>query len=249
MQVFTIANHKGGVGKSTFACHLSWYLQEEKRRVLHIDLDQQANSSATLSDHYTGTLSSEFFKSATPPQIIAGESGITLAQGGAHLLGLERLETGAIQKFALNLEAQGEHFDAVVIDTPPTPGLIMSAALIAATDVISPIELDGYSIDGFTSLIKMVIGIKKKYNPSLNFIGALPNRFNATSPTQKANLADLITHHAQFVVPTKIPTRTAISDALREKVPVWKLGKTSARVAGKELKTVIETILARSSKS
>lgn len=247
MQVFAITNQKGGVGKSTLACHLSWYLAELGRRVLHVDIDPQGNSSSTLADHATGTHTSRFF-AKNAPTVTAHESGLTLAAADDELLNIERAPNAVLQHFCDAIDTQADAFDVAVIDTAPTAGIKMSAALLAATDVFAPIELEGYSIDGFQKLVKTVVGIKQKFNPSLNFIGALPNRFNAVSPTQRENLDALIEGYPQFIIPTKVPTRSAISDALREKVPVWKMtNKSSARDAGRELRAVLDIILSKSS--
>lgn len=247
MKIFTIANQKGGVGKSTIACHLSWFLRDAGKRVLHIDLDPQGNSSETLQACTTPGKVSRLFD-ADAPAIVPVDGGLTLLAADPGLLEIEKAPNSVIKHFCANIDAQAETYDVIVIDTAPTAGLKMSAALIAATDVLAPIELESYSISGFRSLIKTVIGIKQQFNPGLNFIGALPNRFNAVNPTQKAALEELLANYPQFMVPGKVPTRTAISEAIAEGIPVWKSSKSSAREAGRELKAVLETIMARSTK-
>lgn len=247
MKTYTIANQKGGVGKSTIACHLSWYLRDAGKQVLHIDLDPQGNSSETLKACATpGTVSGLFAPNAPAIEPVAG--GLTLLAADAGLLEIEKAANSVIKNFCDNLEALEGRFDAIVIDTAPTAGVKMSAALIAATDVLAPIELESYSILGFQNLIKTIIGIKQRFNPSLNFIGALPNRFNAVNPAQKAALEELLAKYPQFIVPGRIPTRTAISEAIAEGIPVWKSPKSSARDAGKEFKAVLELVVSRSTK-
>lgn len=247
MKTYTIANQKGGVGKSTIACHLSWYLRDAGKKVLHIDLDPQGNSSETLKACVSAGAVSRFFE-PNAPAIVPVAGGLTLLPADVGLLEIERAATSVIRNFCDNIEAQEGVFDAIVIDTAPTAGVKMSAALIAATDVLAPIELESYSILGFQNLIKTIIGIKQKFNPSLTFIGALPNRFNAVNPAQKAALEELLANYPQFIVPGRIPTRTAISEAIAEGIPVWKSTKSSAREAGKEFKAVLELVVSRSSK-
>ena len=247
MKVFAIANQKGGVGKSTIACHLSWYLQELGHRVLHIDLDPQGNSSSTLSAFATSTTASAFFLPEAPI-VEPIDGGLSLVAADSDLLEIERASNSVMKYFADAVLAQEDSFDYIVIDTAPTAGIKMSAALAASTDVFSPIELESYSMDGFKSLIKTIIYVKQKLNPKMNFIGALPNRFNAVSPTQKKNLNELLETAGAYLVPTHIPTRSAISEAIAEGIPVWKSTKSSAREAGRDLKKVLDMILERSSK-
>ena len=244
MKIFVIANQKGGVGKSTIACHLSWFLADRGDRVAHIDLDQQKNSTKTLRAFSTGTKSSQLF--ALPaPVVVANESGITLVEADEGLLEIERQPNQVIGNFKRAV-LQMQNFDAVVMDTAPTAGVKQSAALITATDVFSPIELEQYSVDGLVDLIKTILGIKSRFNPDLNFIGLLPNRFNAVNPSQRAALDALLSRYPQYMVPAKIPTRSAISEAIGAGVPVWALPKSNAREAGKELRAVLELIVARS---
>src|SRR5687767_4526588 len=95
-----------------------------------------------------------------------------------------------IPAFRQQMAALNQAFDACVIDTPPALGLRMSAALIAADHVACPIELEEYSIDGVTDMLKTVFGVRQKYNPCLQLLGIIANRFNPHSPRQKEALAN-----------------------------------------------------------
>ena len=132
-----------------------------------------------------------------------------------------------------------------MIDTPPALGLRMSAALIAADYVACPIELEEYSIDGVTDMLKTVFGVRQKYNPDLRLLGIIANRFNPHSPRQKEALASLLANYDEFVVPAKISTRSAIPEALAAGVPVWRLAKSSAREASAEVLSVFELLRKR----
>jgi chromosome partitioning protein len=132
-----------------------------------------------------------------------------------------------------------------LLDTPPALGLRMSAALIAAHHVACPIELEEYSIDGVTDMLKTVFGVRQKYNPRLRLLGIIANRFNPHSSRQKAALASLIAHYDEFVIPAKISTRSAIPEALAAGVPVWRLAKSSAREASAEVLSVFELLRQR----
>ncbi len=135
------------------------------------------------------------------------------------------------------------HFDYCLIDTPPALGLRMTAALIVADYVFCPIELEEYSIDGVTAMIKTILGVRQLHNPRLKFLGLLANRFNPHSVRQREALQALLTTYRQYVIPAKISTRSAIPEALSQGVPVWKLQKTSAREAAAEVHKAFGVLL------
>ena len=269
MRIYVIANQKGGVGKSTIACHLSWHLKERGDRVLHIDLDPQNNSGATLKTHAASgvkqvenaapvevsAITSSMLFEWPPVEVSPHQSGLTVVPADKKLLDLERADMSTINSFCDSLELQGERVDAAgqpifttcVIDTGPTAGLKLSAALIAATDVVSPIELEGYSIQGIQDLLRTILGIKSRFNEKLNFIGLLANRFNAVNPLQRQALEDLLSKFPQHMIPTKIPTRTAISDAIAQGLPVWAI--KGGRDPGREMKQAMELLIERGSKA
>ena len=229
--VFT--NQKGGPGKSTLAVlYAHWLVDRQRERVCFIDLDSQRNSSKTLRAFDGGIAATALF-APTPVAVPARAAASLVLFGGARgLVDLERARPEVvIGAFRQQMALLNQLFDAVVIDTPPALGLRMSAALIAADYVVCPIELEEYSVDGVTDMLKTVFGVKQKYNPCLALLGIVANRFNPHSARQKEALADLIAHYAEFVVPAKISTRSAIPEALAAGVPVWRLAKTSARDA------------------
>lgn len=235
MKTIVVWNNKGGVGKTAVSVHLAQYLEEQGKRVLVIDLDGgQGNTSSTLEAFDCGITASQLFDGSVPK--VTQVQGITLIVGDKKI---QDLEQGSKHKVlpALSkvLPIIGKEFDYCVIDTPPGGGLRVTAALLAAQFVLSPIELDNYSIDGITSVLQTIFGIKQQFNPELVFLGMLPNRLNAHSVAQKAALDELLTKYAQFMVPAKIGNRSSIPEALRAGVPVWRLKKSSAKDAGLEM--------------
>jgi chromosome partitioning protein len=244
--VFT--NHKGGTGKSTLSVlYAHWLADRQGLRVCVIDLDSQRNSTKTLQAYACGVTAVELFE---PGGEVAGATGtgpVTLYPGSRALIDLERARPDTvIPAFRQSVAALNTVFDVCVIDTPPAMGLRMSAALIAADHVVCPIELEEYSIDGVTDMLKTVFGVRQKYNPALRLLGIVANRFNPHSARQKEALANLIAHYNEFVVPAKISTRSAIPEALAAGVPVWRLAKTSAREASAEVQAVFDLLRERS---
>lgn len=247
-KVVVFGNQKGGVGKSTLSVLYAFWLAEARgQSVCVIDLDTQANSSKTLRRFDAGLEAADLFKplpgdgvSARPDQAIA------LLAGSKSLADIELARPDlVIPAFRRSLAALAPRFDTVVIDTPPALGLRMSAALIAATAVVCPIELEEYSVDGVTDMLKTVFGVRQRYNPRLELAGIVLNRFNPHSLRQKAAMQQLVDSHRQFVIPARISTRSAIPEALASGVPVWALPKSSAREASAEVKEVFSLLQQR----
>ncbi|MDG4868625.1 ParA family protein (plasmid) [Guyparkeria sp. 1SP6A2] len=238
MEIVTISNQKGGVGKSTVAVHMAMALAEKGNRVLFLDLDPQGNASKTMG-HVAEQ--SEIPASRLYHQSVEDDAVETVEEGGMLLIAadpvmadIEREPAAVLETFRSNMGHLGAEIDYCIIDTPPTLGLRMTSALLVAHHVLAPVELEEYSIDGITKMLQTIYGIRDKWNPGLNFLGMLPNRFNPRSQAQKQTLSALIEHYSHLLIPARISTRSSIPEALSEGVPVWKHHKTSARAAGKE---------------
>lgn len=255
MTTLVFTNQKGGVGKSTLS--VLWALHAADRcgeRVCVIDLDAQANTSKTLGAHDSGVAAAALFRPdplpsllpSAAPSALAGPPGasgrgdapgaLMLLAGTKALLDVERQAPDhVLPAFVCHLRVLGSQFDQCVIDTPPALGLRMSAALMAAQFVCCPIELEEYSLDGVTDMLKTVLGVQQRYNPGLSLLGLLANRFNAHSPRQKAALQELLARYREFMLPARLSTRSAIPEALAAGRPVWRLPKSAAREASAEV--------------
>ena len=241
MKIISIANQKGGVGKTIISIHLAIALHEKGKRVLFLDLDPQSNSTQTL--HKIGCTvlqnSSRFFEEHLD---VEPKGDFALIASDSAMADIERAENKVMLYFKNNLKKLDAYYDFCIIDTPPTLGLRMTAALLSSDYVLSPIELEEYSIDGLTKMLQTIFGVKEKWNSNLEFLGMLPNRFNARSTTQKETLLNLMGQYAHLLIAAPISTRVSIPDALREGLPVWKLKTSSAREAGREMKKAFNIV-------
>ena len=238
--IITVSNQKGGTGKTTVSIHLALALAEAGKSVLFVDIDPQGNASKTLAPHRCNVVASELFSDATVR--IERQESITLVSADAKMADLERANPQVINHFRNQILAQGQNFDFCIIDTPPSLGLRMTAALVVADHVLSPIELEEYSLDGIKMMLQTIFGVKQKFNPKLNFLGMLPNRFNSRSERQKATFANLVKDYSNLLIPARIGFRSSIPEALEMGIPVWKMKKTSAAEAGKEFKEAFDYI-------
>jgi chromosome partitioning protein len=247
MSVLVFSNQKGGVGKSTLAVLFAhWLADKQGASVCVVDLDSQCNCSKTLARFSAAGEATSLFVAEPVSFPVSAAFSITLLKGSKRLADLELAKAEAvIPLFRRQVSALATSYDFVLIDTPPALGLRMSAALIAADAVVCPIELEEYSIDGATDMLKTIFGVQKRYNRPLRLAGIVANRFNPHSVRQKAALRDLISNYSEFVLPAKISTRSAIPEALAAGVPVWQLAKSSARDASEEVFQVFRLIKQR----
>lgn len=254
MKTLVVANQKGGVGKSTIAVHFAWLALEQGRTVLLVDLDGQANASRTFTRDRTGLPASALFTGepgtlTSAPQILSDRMSLIGADIGIN--DVEGLRLDSIRRPAAHLAAIAGTLppDALcIIDTPPTLGRRLLAALISADAVVSPLGLNGYSLQGITDLQGTINTVRRKFNPRLQNLGLLPNMVNSRSATHNRMLRELRAALGDKVLPFTINSRVAISDAIDKGKPVWQAGSgagASTRLAGSEMRSVCTEVLAR----
>ena len=185
--ILAIANQKGGVGKTTTAINVAAALATKGLKTLLIDLDPQANSSMTFvePDPERPTVYEALAEPGiTLEQVIrpadgtdsldVAPSAISLAKIEARLLG----EIDSYYRLKDCLEPLGETYDYVVIDTPPTLGIITVNALVAATHILIPIQSSYFALEGTDDLLETIDKIKTRANPELQILGAVLTLFD-----------------------------------------------------------------------
>lgn len=185
MVTVTVANQKGGVGKTTTAHILSAGLAGRGLRVLAVDVDPQTNLTFSSGIDLSGDCLSLYDllkkKGSSAEAVMPSEGGFSIIPGSLDLAGADMEFTLTGREYMLReiLEPLDGEFDFCVIDTPPTLGILTVNALTASQKVIVPMCADIYSFQGLSQLQGLIGNVRKYCNPALQVDGLLLTRYNA----------------------------------------------------------------------
>lgn len=197
MSIIAIVNQKGGSAKTTTAVNLAATLVENKKKVLLIDIDPQGSSSKWLKCLNTERGIYNIFTENTgilENTVETGIKGLTVIPSSQWLIGIDKAlasEVGAETILRRKLGELDKQWDYVLIDCPPALGILSLNALVAADEVLVPLETRVMALDGLAQLLRTIETVKERLNPRLKINGIVPCRVDMRTRLSKDVIIDL----------------------------------------------------------
>lgn len=242
--VYALANQKGGVGKTTTAVNLGAYLAAKDKRVLLLDLDPQANATSSLGfDKSKVSLSTyDALINHTPlPDLIqlTKRVRLDLAPSASALSGAE-VELVPIanreQQLKRMLQEVDNKYDYILVDCPPSLGLLTVNALVAAHGVIVPVQCEYLALEGLSRLIHTIDLVRRALNPMLTVRGLVMTMYDSRTRLSKQVVEEVRTHFPKRVFNTIIPRGVHLSEAPSFGEPILSYSpKSSGSIAYEKL--------------
>ena len=220
-KIISVSNQKGGVGKTTTALSLSAALGVLEKKVLLIDMDPQSNATSGLGvDSNEATLSSYdlIIGNAKASNIVIQTSSpnLDLIPAKIDLVGLEiEIVNETSREYLLKnaLEKIKEKYDFIIVDCPPSLGLITLNALTCSNSVIIPIQCEYFALEGLGKLLNTIKGVQKVHNPNLSLEGILLTMFDSRLRLSNQVKQDVKKHFGNIVFNTIIPRNVSLGEA------------------------------------
>lgn len=233
--VIAVTNQKGGVGKTTTAINLVYFLAKAGKKTLLVDFDPQGNATSGLGVDKTklARTMTDVIKgeAALPDVVVATEhKNIWLAPTTSILANAEVELVHADKRFSRlkqAIESTGASYDYVIIDSPPSLSLLTINGLIAAKFVLLPVQAEFYALEGLSQLLETMKLVRKGMNPGLELLGVLPTMLDSRTTLSNQVHDEIKRHFPGKVFSATIPRNIRLAEAPSHGVPIGVYDKFS----------------------
>ncbi|MFI5240503.1 MAG: ParA family protein [Candidatus Saccharimonadia bacterium] len=245
-KIIAITNQKGGVGKTTTTINLGTYLAKAGKRVLVVDLDPQGNTSSGLGidkQSLAQDLYSVLIDGLAPAKVIIRTDfhGLEILPAAPILAAAEvELVSAVAREFKLQRALRELEYDFILIDCPPSLGLLTINGLVAAQYVLIPVQAEYYALEGLGQLISTIQRVKKALNPGLNLLGIVVTMHNGRTTLSAQVYDEVKRHFPDKTFETIIPRNVRLAEAPSHGKPIshydrWSKGAKGYKLLAKEV--------------
>ena len=220
VKIISVANQKGGVGKTTTTINLATSLSAINKKILLIDADPQGNASTGIGISYENRspnlydlIVNEFLDLSSIKKTIVPGLDIITANTNLAASEIELAEVKNREFVISNLLSKIEGYDYILIDCPPALGLLTINALVASNSIIIPLQSEFFALEGISSLVNSIELIRENFNPSLVIEGILLTMVDKRNSLSSLVEKDVRNHFGEIVYKTTIPRNVRISEA------------------------------------
>lgn len=237
-KVIAITNQKGGVGKTTTTINLGAYLAKARQRVLVVDLDPQGNTTSGLGVDKAALqqdLYSVLIDGASPASVIMRLPfhGLELLPAAPILAAAEvELVSATAREFRLSRALKDLDYDYILMDCPPSLGLLTLNGLVAADSVVIPVQAEFYALEGLGQLMSTIQRVKKALNPNLEILGVAVTMHNGRTTLSAQVYEEVKRHFPDKVFETIIPRNVRLAEAPSYGLPISHFDKWSKGARG-----------------
>ncbi|MGH2499977.1 MAG: ParA family protein [Candidatus Limnocylindria bacterium] len=225
MPAISIANQKGGVGKTTTAISLGAALAGRGSRVLIVDLDPQGNATSGLGISkarpnavYGVLLRDRPLVEAIVPTVVPG---LELLPAGPEMAGAEvELVSVLAREHRLRAALEGAPYDTVLVDCPPSLGLLTINALAAADQVIIPVQCEYYALEGLAQLLDTIEAVRQRVNPRLEVLAIVLTMADPRNRLSMQVIEEVHRHFPELVARVRIPRAVRLAEAPSHGLPI-----------------------------